>query len=839
MSTQGAIFAILAVMIVLVMVSLIQPWAERRSIPSTLVLACLGIAFGAVVFMVNPPINFGPLSGMIAGLQDLGISPELFLYLFLPPLLFTAGLTIDVRLLIDEIGAVLVMAVVAVFVCTLAVGYALSMYVEYSLVTCLLLGSIVATTDPAAVVSLFRDLGAPRRLTTLISGESVLNDAAAIAIFTILVETLTSGQQIDFAAGLLQLTTDFIGGLALGYVLARITCWVMPAMRNTRVAEITLSVALAYICYILGEQYFDVSGVVAVVAASFTFAVHGRTKATPGTWDPLVQTWQFLDFWANSLIFVLATMFATRVINQAEWRDLVLIGIVVAGALVARGVVLYGLLPLLSAVKATHRVGPKYKAVILWGGLRGALTLTLALSVNENPEIPDDLERFILTLATGFVLFTLLVQATTLKPLLNLLGLSQLTPMELALRDRAVALSRSQVHEQVKAVAREYGFDPVLAADVVPAVNDEQSGNGENGDHSLISQLSEPDRLQVGLLTLATREKELYLRHYADGTMSRQMVTRMVTDADRLIDRVKIQGLEGYQANTSIAVRVPFGLRVALRVHRYTGWSRPLAIRLSHRFERLIVSQLVVRELARFNKQSIEPLLGSDVSAELGDVINARLDGIMTALEAVEVQYPSYTQSLRHHYLERAALRLEEAQYRRQLQESLIGREIYADLERGIDRRRAILEERAQVDLGLRLKEMLARAPLFGALDDTQLHQVARCLKPHLAVPGERVIKKGTPGNAMYFIVSGSVEVRLPKNPIALKSGEFFGELSLLTRQPRVADVVSQGYCQLLALEARDFRLLLRTIPELKEKIEAVAENRIEANRQGSDQASS
>jgi CPA1 family monovalent cation:H+ antiporter len=830
---QGVIFAILAVVVVLIMVSLLLPWAERRSVPSTLVLACLGIACGAVMFVAAPSWQVGPINDMITGMHELGVSAQLFLYLFLPPLLFTAGLTIDVRLLIDEMGAVLLLAVVAVFVCTAVVGYALSLATDFGLIACLLLGSIVATTDPAAVVSLFRDLGAPRRLTTLIAGESVLNDAAAIAIFTVLIGMIATAGEVDVAAGIVDLVENFFGGALLGYILARVTCGVLPLMRNTRVAEITISVALAYLAYIVGEVYLQVSGVVAVVAAALAFAVHGRTQVSPGTWDPLVQTWQQLEFWSNSLIFVLATMFATQAITYADWQDLTLIAIVVVGALLARAIVLYGLMPLLTLAKTTEPLGMRYKAIVLWGGLRGAVTLTLALSINQDPVIPDDVERFVLKLATGFVLFTLLVQATTLKPLLRLLGLSQLSPTELALRDRAMELSRGHVRDQVKAVALEYGFDTSLADEAVPGPKE----SGEEGASDPVAGLSAAERLQVGLLTLANREKELYLQHYTEGTMSRQMVARMVTDADRLIDRVKANGLAAYQANTGVAVRFPFSLRLALRIHRYTGWSGPLAMRLSLRFERLIIAQLVVRELARFNRRSVAPLLGKDVSSSLGDVINSRLEAIMTALEAVEVQYPNYTQSLRRRYLGRAALRLEEAQYRRQLRESLIGREIFSDLERSLERRRAVLEEGAQLDLGLRLKEMLARAPLFRTLDDDQLQQVARCLKPHLAIPGERVIKKGSPGTAMYFIISGSIEVRLPKEPIVLNAGDFFGELSLLTRRPRSADVVSQGYCQLLALEGRDFRLLLKTMPELKDKIEAVAESRIDANRRGRNEA--
>lgn len=822
---QGVIFAILAVAVVLILVSLILPWSERRSIPSTLVLASLGIVLGLLAVGAPSEWRLMPVGEALAAIGDTGFSAEVFIYVFLPPLLFTAGLTIDVRLLIDEIGAVLLLAIVAVIVCTLVVGYSLAWATDIGLVACLLLGSIIATTDPAAVIGLFRDLGAPRRLTTLLAGESVLNDAAAIAIFTMLLSMLANGTPFDMAASSATLLRSFIGGIIFGYLASRLTCALLHRLRNTRVAEITVTVGLAYLVFILGEHYLQVSGVVAVVAAALTFAVYGRTRLAPGTWEPLVQTWHQLEFWANSLIFVLAAMFAARAVMDADLSDILHVAIVAVGALAARAVVLYGLLPVLSMLRATQPVGNRYKTVILWGGLRGAITLTLALAIFQLPDVEPETRHFILTTATGFVLFTLFVQATTLKPLMRVLGLDQLSPAELVLRDRVVALSRTSIREQVATVAKEYGFDPSLTDEVIPASDNEPA--------SAEADLSHGERLQVGLLALANRERELYLQHFNEGTMSRQMVARMVADADRLIDAVKTSGRDGYRAATGIAVRPPLMLRMALRIHRYTGWSRPLAYRLGVRFERLIIAQLVVRELARFVRRAIGPLLGQDIGNELSDVIRTRLDSIMSAIEAVELQYPRYAESLRRSYLARAAIRLESAEYRRHFREALIGREIFSDLERDLERRRVHIDRGARLDLGLRLKEMLTRAPLFSELDDDELHQVARCLKPHLAVPGEHIVRRGMGGTAMFFIVSGKVEVPLGSESVELKSGEFFGELALLTGQPRTADVISRGYCQLLVLERRDFRLLVKTIPALRDRIEEVAESRIGENVKG------
>jgi len=817
-----AVDAILGLAVVLFLVSLLLPWADRRSIPRTLVLAGLGIALGALAFLVEPAWRVGPLGSVFDAMEELGVSASLFLYVFLPPLLFTAGLTIDVRLLFDELGAVLLMAIVAVIVCTFVVGAALAAASPIGLVGCLLLGSVVATTDPAAVIDLFRGLGAPRRLTTLIAGESVLNDAAAIALATILLGMVTGGRDPDIFEGAIALVVNFVGGAILGFLMARLTTAILPRLRNTPVAEVTITVALAYFTFVVGERYAGVSGVVAVVAAALTFAVYGRTRLTAGSWNPLVQTWFQLEFWANSLIFVLAAMFAARILPDLRWYDLVLLLVLAGGALAARAMVLYGLLPLLSLARATEPVGNRYKTVILWGGLRGAVTLTLALSISQNPAIPADLRHFVLTLAAAYVLFTLLVQAPTLKPLLALLQLDRLDRTELALRDRAMVIARAELRDQLSDVAHDYGFDQDAVEEALPP-----APQAEGADDM---PLSADERLRVGLLTLAARERALYLRHHREGTMSRAMVARLVADADRLIDRVRARGLDGYNEFIGGGVRIPLMMRIALRIHRLTGWSGPLARRLAQRFERLVIAQFVVRELIRFNRRALRSLLGEDTANAIAEVLDARLGGIGTALKAVELQYPNYAAALRRAYLTRAALRIEEAQYQQQLDETLIGREIHNDLLRDLNRRRQAIDRVGEPDLGLEVARMVQRAPLFKELDEDSLRQVAGCLRPYLAIPGQHIVRRGVAGRAMYFIVSGQVEVRLDAGPVALSDGEFFGELALLTNKPRVADVVATSYCQLLVLDVRDFRRLARTIPAIEGKIKDAAARRMAAN---------
>jgi CPA1 family monovalent cation:H+ antiporter len=161
------------------------------------------------------------------------------------------------------------------------------------------------------------------------------------------------------------------------------------------------------------------------------------------------------------------------------------------------------------------------------------------------------------------------------------------------------------------------------------------------------------------------------------------------------------------------------------------------------------------------------------------------------------------------------------------LQETMISREVYSDLDRRLGQRWHDLDQRPSLDIAMQREELIARVPLFAGLDSARLDQIARLLRPRLALPGEAIVRKGERGDAMYFVSSGAVEVRLEPLPVRLGSGEFFGEVALVTNLPRMADVIALGYCRILELSARDFGRLLETDAALRERIDAVARQRL------------
>ena len=823
--------ALLAIALVLTMVSLLVPLAERLRLPHTVLLAVSGLALGFVGNWVVQGGHFtGPLGDIFAGLDRLELGTEVFLPLFLPPLLFTAGLTIDVRRLFDEVFAVLLMAIVAVLVCIAGVASAVHLATGIDLVVCLLLGAIVSTTDPAAVIGIFRDVGAPKRLSILAEGESLLNDAVAIAAFGFFLgllidqaDPLAAGTTpSDLAGPAVVFVREFLGGIAFGFIMARVVMLILPRLGDSDSAIASVTVSLAYASYVLADHYLHISGVVAVVVAALTVAAYGPTHLHPRQWMTLRQLWHQLEFWSNCLIFILASMLAANVLLQISWLYLGALLAVALGAFVARVVVVFGMLPVLEMTRLVQTVDTRYKAILVWGGLRGAVTIVLAMVAAGDERLPAYVREFTAVLATLFVLLTLLINATTLGLVMRVLGLNKLSRLELALRDRVLALSRINVAHHLQQVIREHNarvegiaVDPVSAGDETIAAPPPE----------LALDLAE--RLTVGLLTLCTQERQLYLDQFEQQTLSRRMVAILMARAERLIDAVRARGADGYQQTLRDFTIPDRAFRFGLWLQRRFGYERVLTERLADRFEILMVSQDVLVELAAFNLASITDLLGADAEKRLAEIIRDRQELVEDALKALTLQYPGYAESIRDRQLERAAIRFESAEYTRRLREAVIGREVYADLRHQLNERRSAIGERPPLHLGLELAGMIGRVPLFAGLDQRALAELGRRLRPVVALPSEKIIVEGGPPDAMYFIAVGQVTVYPRGGPVTLKDGDFFGEGGLLEHRPRNADVISAGYTHLLVLDRRDFDRLLAKRPELRSKIEAVAARRV------------
>jgi len=192
-------------------------------------------------------------------------------------------------------------------------------------------------------------------------------------------------------------------------------------------------------------------------------------------------------------------------------------------------------------------------------------------------------------------------------------------------------------------------------------------------------------------------------------------------------------------------------------------------------------------------------------------------------------QYPGYAAELEARFLRQSTLRREMTRYQSLFDEGLIAREVHEELKRGVLGARAA-EQRPRFDLGLDTRQLVGRLDILAGLDERQLDRVCHLLRPRLAMPNDRIVRKGERGDAIYFIASGAVEVILPERRVRLGSGDFFGEMALLSGRPRQADIVALTYCQLLILRRSDLERFMAANPEAKATIDRVVTARLAMN---------
>ena len=811
-----------------IVISLSEPLADWLRLPYTVVLAIIGvlIGIGAASLSSDTAIS-DPLTDPLAAAErlEVAIRANVFLYVLLPTLLFQVSLGLNLRRMADDWVPILVMAVMAVVVSTFAIGLALLPFTELSLVACLLLGAIVATTDPSAVVSIFRNIAAPQRLTRLVEGESLLNDAAAIALFGFFLTFVMLGvPNPTLQDALVGFPTMILGGLGIGWVLGRVCLTVLTWLGRFALAQISLSVALPYITYLVADQVFGVSGVVAVVMAGMTLNYLGPGRLSPTNWTNLRELWDVLAHWAGALIFLLAALLVPRLLGDVRLYDLFLILVVVVAATSARLFMLYAILPLLTMVRLSPRVDRPYRVAILWGGLRGAVTLALALAVSENFRVPVEVKRDVGILATGFTLFTLLVQGTTLRRVISYLGLDRLAPIDRALSSQVIAVALQNVREEVAETARAHD----LTHDIVrseakrfAARLDSAIEKAEAAD-----DIPDRDRITLGLVALAGRERDMILESFREQLLSPRLVEQMLSDADRLIERTRAGGREEYRAAGRLSLAQGRRALLANILHSRLRISGPLALLTADRFELLLNQRFVLRDLHSYIETKIRRIHGRRVADLLHELLRRREDETEAALDGLRLQYPGYAEKTERRFLRRIALRLEEREYDILLADGIIGTELHTTLQQGLATARHEADLRPHLDLAVQKSDLVRQFPLFTDMDDDSRKRLARALRTRYVQPGDVLRRKRDTPREVCFIATGAVEIETAGHRLRLGRGDMFGQLSLLSRQTPRAQVTAISHTTLLVLDEPRFRRLLKRSQSLRDAVLKSAEKR-------------
>jgi len=391
--------------LLLVAASVIAVLAKYLRIPYTVALV-LG---GLVLSLLRLP----HLSPLEPSQRPNWLTPDVILILFLPALVFEGSVKLNVRDLLRDSAPLLLLANVGVLVATLVTGYLVHWVIGLPILIALLFGAVISATDPISVLAIFKDLRMDKRLSIIIEGESLLNDGTAAVLFQIVLAAIVAGH-IALVRGTGEFLVAVGGGAALGSGLGLVASKITKTIDDPQV-EITLTTVLAYGSYLLA-YHFHLSGILATASAGLIVGnVGAKDGMSAQTRTALVSFWEYLAFVMNSLVFLLIGLEIQIDALAHSWRPVLF---AIGAVLLGRAFSVY---PLVTASNLFgEKIPARWQHVIVWGGLRGALALALALSLDNT--FPD--RSLVLDLTFGVVIFSILVQGLTIKSLLRILRLA-------------------------------------------------------------------------------------------------------------------------------------------------------------------------------------------------------------------------------------------------------------------------------------------------------------------------------------------------------------------------------------------------------------------------------
>jgi monovalent cation:H+ antiporter, CPA1 family len=368
--------------------------ARRFALPYSVAL----VLFGLALSIAGPNVR-------------LPISPELLLAIVLPGLVFEAAFRTNIEVLRPTAAGVLLLAIPGVVVVAAIVALVLSATSGLTFTEGFLVGAMVAATDPAAVLSTFRRARVPARLATMVEMESLVNDGTGIVLFALALEMLNGGGSLG--GSVVGFVVSVVGSSVLGAVLGSAAARLVRGV-DDHLTELAITVVLAYGTYLVADA-LGLSGVIATLLAAGVFGATARGGLTARATEAIDVVWEFAAFLLTAGVFLLVGL---AIAPQTLVLAAAPIAWGIVAILVGRAIVVYGLLGMMSATVA--RLGDRrapsaatipraWLHVLFWAGLRGAVSVALALS------LPADLPNrgLLQGIVFGIVLFTLIVQGTT------------------------------------------------------------------------------------------------------------------------------------------------------------------------------------------------------------------------------------------------------------------------------------------------------------------------------------------------------------------------------------------------------------------------------------------
>jgi monovalent cation/hydrogen antiporter len=380
-----------------------------------------------------PLVLGGLVIGLLPGIPEITLEPDLVLLIFLPPLLYAAAFFSDLRALRADLRAISMAAIGLVLLTIGTVAVVGHEVIGLSWPLAFALGAIVAPTDPVAATAIMRRLGAPRRLVNFVEGESLVNDATALVAYRVAVAAAVGGSFSALDAGL-----EFLGAAAGGIAIGLVVGYVVAVIRrrlDDAPTEITISLLTPYAAFVPADV-LGLSGVLAAVTAGVYLGWLAPELITPQTRLQGTAVWEILVFLLNATLFILIGLqlpMITEGLGDYTTGELVGYSALVCATVIGTRFAFSFTVPYMvraldrRPAQRERRVGPRARIVSAWAGMRGAVSLAaaLALPLETDAGAPLPARDLILFITFTLILVTVVGQGLTLPYLVRRLGVRE------------------------------------------------------------------------------------------------------------------------------------------------------------------------------------------------------------------------------------------------------------------------------------------------------------------------------------------------------------------------------------------------------------------------------
>ena len=688
----------------LVVGALLSVLLRRTRIPYTVGLFAVGLGVGAL----NRMGVFGAESAISMGIDSVvNIHPDLILYLFLPILIFDAAYELNMHIFKKTmVNAVLLAApglVISMLLTGLlmvGIGAVVPQFAGWGWTFALMFGALISATDPVAVVALLHELKTSKRFSTLVDAESILNDGTGIVCFMPFIGPfLTAGESLG--APFREFCYVMVMSLLLGFVMARMVIWFITRINSEENVQNSVIILSAYLTFILAQHTLDVSGVIALLAFGLTVSYVGKPQLRPEVNNFMGRFWDLLTYAANTLIFIIVGVIIAGKIHFT-WTAFGILLLVYVALNLIRYAMITLLYPLMKRIG--YGLNRKESVVLAWGGLRGALGMTLALMVSYTPGIPEEIRDQVLFLTAGIVTLTLCVNATTMRWLLNRLGLINTSTARNMMSFNIRGYLRTEGENTLRHLQQS---DDLKAADWtrVEAYLPEKPERPRG-------YLQKPELLAEMRLRILDQEKSELHNLYEEGAISQAVFRRLMNSLDELYDADGNHPLNVRPSIFHYCDRI-FVLGDRFHLPNLYEW-------ISFAYRRQITTvyelghgfYLLQRSSLRFLEQSLSANVLNRMGKEQQKVIHREIEENISRMDALrERVIKHYPKAYRHavtHIAIRILLSDEKRKVERFGQQGVLTEEEVSSLEHMLDVRRAQLSGFTHSTFYLTLKRLFS-----------------------------------------------------------------------------------------------------------------------------------